>query len=48
MIKHTPKHQIKVGGKMSTEGANTVGKMLAWAAIIVASGVACFGISFIL
>ena len=37
---------------MSTEGVNTVGKMLAWAAIIVAIGiaidVACFGISFIL
>lgn len=52
MIKYTPKHQIKVGGKMSTEGANIVGKMLAIAAIIAALGfaigAACFGISFIL
>lgn len=37
---------------MSTESANTVGKMLATAAIIAAVGfaigAACFGISFIL
>jgi hypothetical protein len=52
LIKYTPKHQVKVGGKMSKEGADKVGKMLGWSAIIVATGVAigaaCFGISFIL
>ncbi len=33
---------------MRTEGANTVGKMLAIAALGFAIGAACFGISFIL
>lgn len=40
MMKYTPKHQVKVGGKMSTAGADKVGKMLASAAIIAAVGFA--------
>lgn len=52
LIKYTPKHQVKVGGKMSEKDAGIAGKMLASAAIIAAVGfaigAACFGISFIL
>lgn len=52
MIKYTPKHQVKVGGKMSEKDVGIAGKMLASAAIIAAVGfaigAACFGISFIL
>ena len=52
MIKYTPKHQVKVGGKMSEKDAGIAGKMLASAAIIAAVGfaigAACFGISFLL
>ncbi len=43
---------MKLGGKMSKEDADKVGKMLGWSAIIAAVGfaigAACFGISFIL
>ncbi|BFQ93233.1 hypothetical protein P9057_11745 [Gallibacterium anatis] len=52
MIKYTPKHQVKVGGNMSKEGADKVGKMLATAAIIFALGFAicaiCIGISYLI
>ncbi|WP_005714415.1 hypothetical protein [Glaesserella parasuis] len=52
MIKYNPKHQVKVGGKMSEKDAGIVGKRLANAATIAALGfaigAACFGISFIL
>ncbi|MDO5058574.1 MAG: hypothetical protein Q4D82_01370 [Neisseria sp.] len=45
-----PKHELKVLGKMSTQGADKVGKMAA-AAIILASGtavaLALYGISLI-
>ncbi|MDG6318741.1 hypothetical protein Q7469_12425 [Glaesserella parasuis] len=42
MIKYTPKHQVKVGGKMSKEGADKVGNKLANAVLILAT---CLGIS---
>ncbi|HHF3573545.1 hypothetical protein [Haemophilus influenzae] len=49
MIKYTPKHQVKVGGKMSEKDAGIAGKMLASAAIIAAVGfaigAACFGLA---
>ncbi len=35
-MKFNPKTDLKVGGKMSERGADTVGKMLATAAIIAA------------
>lgn len=51
MIKYTPKNQLKVDGKMSTEGADFVGRKLAWAAFILAiCGGFCLimlGISFL-
>lgn len=50
MIKYNPKHQLKVGGKMSKEGADYAGKVLAYAAFIAAFGFAIgaigFGLSF--
>lgn len=45
MIKYNPKHQIKIGGKMSTSGADRVGNKLANAAIIAAVG---FAVGFVL
>ncbi|HDR0641586.1 hypothetical protein ROV36_09190 [Pasteurella multocida] len=42
MIKYTPKHQVKVGGKMSEKDAGIVGKRLATSAMIIAI---CWGIS---
>ncbi len=45
MIKYTPKHQVKVGGKMSEKDAGKVGNKLANAALIIA---ACWGISAII
>lgn len=36
MIKYTPKHQVKVGGKMSEEDVGIVGKRLANSALIIA------------
>lgn len=48
MIKYNPKHQLKVGGKMSREGADKAGFTLAIAACIAATGVFLFGLSFTL
>lgn len=48
MIKYNPKHQVKVAGKMNTQDAGTVGKMLACAAIIASLGIFLFGLSFTL
>lgn len=42
MVKYTPKHQVKVGGKMSELDAGIVGKRLATSALIIA---VCWGIS---
>lgn len=42
MIKYTPKHQVKVGGKMSEKDAGIVGKRLANSALIIAI---CWGLS---
>lgn len=35
MIKYTPKHQVKVGGKMLEKAADKVGNKLANAALII-------------
>ena len=40
LIKYNPKHQVKVGGKMSSKDAGTVGKMLAAAVLILTLGLA--------
>ena len=45
MIKYTPKHQVKVGGKMSEKAADKVGNKLANAALIITT---CWGISAII
>ena len=45
MIKYTPKHQGKVGGKMSEKDAGIVGKKLANSALIIAT---CWGLSAII
>lgn len=45
MIKYTPKNQLKVDGKMSTEGAGLVAKRLSIAAIIFSVG---FSVGFML
>ena len=45
MIKYTPKHQLKVGGKMSEKAADKVGNKLANAALIITT---CWGISAII
>ncbi|WP_171034551.1 hypothetical protein [Haemophilus influenzae] len=45
MIKYTPKHQVKVGGKMSEKDAGIVGNKLANSAIIASIG---FAVGFIL
>jgi hypothetical protein len=42
LIKYTPKHQVKVGGKMSEKDAGIVGKRLANSALIIA---VCWGLS---
>ena len=42
MIKYTPKHQVKVGRKMSTEMADKVGNKLANSALIISI---CWGVS---
>lgn len=52
MVKYTPKLGLKIGGKMSTEGANLVGKLLSIAVLIISIGMAVFlsavGISYLL
>lgn len=52
MFKYTLKKRLKVDGKMSTEGADFVGRKLAWSAFILAvcGGfcLAMLGVSFVL
>ena len=37
-MKYNPKHQLRIGGKMSEQGADKVGNKLANAALIAACG----------
>jgi hypothetical protein len=46
LFKYTPKHQVKVDGKMSANDAGIVGRRLANAALVLAVGISAAAVIY--